>query len=460
MRKKTTSPSFFLFKRLLKDMALVTGPQENAAWTALSQWLPPRNPDCDYWWQLTGRHLTKLLQAAGYSTAKQLEALVFHYHYIVPYLGPAPFSPLIWRSFLGVEGSPIEYSWKWNTPGGEPEVRYTIEAIDDFSGTSLDPLNQRSSRELLHRIDKVVPSSNLSMANHFFATLYDHDTSKYVQEAQTGTHHSTTVMIAAEFVREKNEEYMFKTYFIPRLLGQTDGQLPLMKWEDSFATLQPVSGARSRVCDFLTENNVGKSLSPFMLAVDNISPESSRLKWYFQTLSTSFASVREVMTLGGRITVQDSQLQDLRDLIAATLELPANYSDDDEVPALTTYDPLAKENFSEFPSLLSAYLYYFDIPSGADLPAIKIYIPVRRYGRNDLSIAHGVMSWMKARGRGAYCDQFLSVLENISQHRQLDTKTGLQAYVSCLFKKDGELDVTSYVGAEAFDPDRLARNLS
>ncbi|KAI0427500.1 dimethylallyl tryptophan synthase GliD1 [Xylaria sp. FL1042] len=441
-------------------MAEVAALRDEETWTTLSRWLPPRNFDCDYWWQLTGRHLAKLLQAAGYSSARQHEALIFHYHWIVPYLGPAPSSAHTWRSFLGVEGSPIEYSWKWNKPGGDPEVRYTIEAIDHFSGTSLDPLNQRSSRELLHRLDEIVPSSNLSLVNHFFANLYDHDISKYVQEAQAGTHHSTTIMIAAEFVRKGHEGYMFKTYFIPRLLGQDDGRLPLSKWEDWLAKLYPASVARTTLHEFLTETRVGKSLSPFMLAVDNISPESSRLKFYFQTLSTSFASVREVMTLGGRITVQESQLQDLRELLAATLNLPADYPDDAEVPSSPSYDPLAKENFAEFPSILSAYLYYFDIAPGADLPAIKLYIPVRRYGKNDLSIARGVMSWMEARGRGAYCDRFLATLENISQHRPIDANTGLQAYVSCLFKKNGELEITSYVGAEAFDPTRLASKLS
>jgi DMATS type aromatic prenyltransferase len=193
-----------------------------------------------------------------------------------------------------------------------------------------------------------------------------------------------------------------------------------------------------------------------MLAVDNISPESSRWKFYFQTLTTSFASVREVMTLGGRINVQESQLQDLRELIAATLNLPADYPDDAEIPSSLTYDPIAKETFAEFPALFSAYIYYFDIAPGATLPEVKFYIPVRRYAKDDLSIARGIMSWMEARGRGAYCDRFFAALEDISQHRQLNAKTGLQAYVSCLFKKNGELDITSYVGAEAFDPARMA----
>ena len=52
-------------------------------WTRLSQWLPPRTTDTDYWWKLTGLHLAKMLEAAGYSADDQLDALLFHYHWIV-----------------------------------------------------------------------------------------------------------------------------------------------------------------------------------------------------------------------------------------------------------------------------------------------------------------------------------------------------------------------------------------
>ena len=55
------------------------------AWTRLSQWLPPRTTDTDYWWKLTGLHLAKMLEAAGYSADEQLDALLFHYHWIVSF---------------------------------------------------------------------------------------------------------------------------------------------------------------------------------------------------------------------------------------------------------------------------------------------------------------------------------------------------------------------------------------
>ena len=56
---------------------------ETAAWETLAQYLPARSPDTDYWWQLTGRHLAVLAEAAGYPIDKQYEVLLFHYHWAV-----------------------------------------------------------------------------------------------------------------------------------------------------------------------------------------------------------------------------------------------------------------------------------------------------------------------------------------------------------------------------------------
>ena len=58
-------------------------PVQLRAWSTIQQYLPPRNADYDFWWQLTGRHLALLLEKAGYATERQYEALMFHYHWSV-----------------------------------------------------------------------------------------------------------------------------------------------------------------------------------------------------------------------------------------------------------------------------------------------------------------------------------------------------------------------------------------
>jgi DMATS type aromatic prenyltransferase len=172
---------------------------------------------------------------------------------------PAPDGTLKWKSLLGVEGSPMEYSWKWNTPTKEPDVRFTMEAINQFTGTALDPLNQTASREMLHRIAEAVPSVDLTWANHFFATLFDHDLSKYAEEAKAGAHFSTTIANAAEFLPGG---LSIKTYFSPRKLGQTGGPISLALWEESLAKLDANNAARAVLHKFLSDNPEGKTLNP------------------------------------------------------------------------------------------------------------------------------------------------------------------------------------------------------
>ncbi|KAL5341458.1 aromatic prenyltransferase [Aspergillus crustosus] len=394
------------------------------AWTRLRQWLPPRTADTDYWWNLTGLHLAKMLEAAGYSSDEQVDALLFHYHWIVPYLGPAPgasnSNTAQWKSLLGVEGSPIEYSWKWNTSsGGSPDIRYTMEAISPYSGTPLDPLNHQASIEMLHRIAAATPS--------------------YAQEAASGTHFATNIMVAGEWLPRG---LSLKTYFAPRRLVQADGMLPMAQWEESIAQLIPTCSARAAMHEFLGSSPEGSFFKPFMLSVDNVTPAKSRLKLYFQTPHTSFASVREVLTLGGRIPILEPQLNDLRTLLVAVSGLPPTFPDEEEVPCPEQYDPSAVDDFKELPILLSGYLYYFDIAPGHDVPDIKLYMPVRRYGPDDRKLAEGTAKWMKDHGRGEYCERFMGMLE--------DGK-GMQTYVSCLIKAGEELDVTTYIGPEAYD---------
>lgn len=52
-------------------------------WSQLSQLLPARDADKDFWWNVTGSQLATMVAAAEYSVEKQYEALLFHYHWSV-----------------------------------------------------------------------------------------------------------------------------------------------------------------------------------------------------------------------------------------------------------------------------------------------------------------------------------------------------------------------------------------
>lgn len=242
--------------------SLVVAPtaQSPEVWKSLSQWLPPRDADKDFWWNLCGHNLAVMLEAGDYTLSKQYDALIFFYHWVVPYMGPAPRpdGKVRWKTVLGVEGSPIDYSWKWNTSKSKPDVRFTIEAIGPYTGTTKDPLNQQAMREMLHHISKIVPTFNSELADHFFATLFDHDISKYNQEVEAGAAFGTSCLNATQFLPEG---VSMKSYFICRRLGQAGPLAPLSHWEEAFAKLDPSSPARTAIHDFL-EAHTDRAMVP------------------------------------------------------------------------------------------------------------------------------------------------------------------------------------------------------
>ncbi|KAI1104954.1 dimethylallyl tryptophan synthase GliD1 [Jackrogersella minutella] len=432
-------------------------PQPTEAWVTLSRLLPARDADSDYWWGLTGSQLSFMLDAAGYPMEKQYEALLFHYHWATPNMGQAPSAnELKWRSLITVEGGPIEYSWKWPTTNGEPDIRYSLEPINRFSGSPEDPLNQAPASQMLNRLAATVPGVDLTWTNHFLATLFDHDKTKFLKAYEAaGVGPSSTFGIAAEFVPKG---LGFKAYFVPRKLEPTP-ERPFGVWEDSFKQLHPENPSRDVLMNYLTNTPEGKRMTPLLCAVDCVDPAKSRLKWYFQSPSSSFATVRDIVTLHGVRSDLDTQLAGLRELMYNVLGLPGDFPDEEEAPLAAKYNPKNKENdnFEALPGLLTGFIYYFDIPPRASVPEVKLYIPVWRYGRDDLSIAKATAKWVEARGRGAYGQQFLNMLQNVASHRDLSAGLGLQSYVSCVLRKGNEPDITTYMSAELLHPLRLAQ---
>lgn len=189
-----------------------------------------------------------------------------------------------------------------------------------------------------------------------------------------------------------------------------------------------------------------------VLAWDNMMPSKSRLKWYFLTESTSFTSVREIMTMGGLLDIPEDRLQDLRSLITTILELPDDYPEDAK---LTSALP-APKTWPEQGDLAEGFTYFFDIAPGRK-PDVKFYLPTQRFGADDLTIARRLIDWMKARGRGDYGGRYMGVVHALAEHRNLGTGKGLHSYISYQFTASGVPDIKSYLVPEAFHPARFLK---
>lgn len=328
-----------------------------------------------------------------------------------------------------------------------------MEPINELSGTRFDPLNQSPSLELLQHLSDILPELDPSWASHFLSTFYDHDKVKYVEESQSasGMPLRSTMLVCFEFGHSGTTS---KTYMSPRKLGQ-QGFASLSEYISAIEALGP-SRALDTVTDFLNTSAEGPDLKPFMLAVDNIAPSASRLKFYFATPRTSYNSIREVLTLGGRIKnpTLESKLRTLHELVKAIMPTPPDLPDDADIPAPppSNANPESKSNpdkstdmADQRPDFIAGYQYYFDIAPGATLPDIKFYIPIRKEQMNDRVVADGLTDWMRAQGRGAFCDGYVRVLEGLAGGKDLGQVHGLHTHICCMVKASGEFEVTSYL---------------
>lgn len=373
----------------------------------------------------------------------------------MPYLRrkPEDDSSYTWQSLLPVTVVPLEYSWKWDTANEGPEVRLTIEAFGELSGTRADPLNQAAVMELLQQTKATLPDFNQTWINHFCSTLFDKDKDKYIAEMQSGRgmHLQSTMLVAFEFGHTRTTT---KTYLSPRKLGQ-QGFAKLSEYMPAIQALGP-SRALDAVMDFLRSNPEGGYLTPFGVSFDNVEPTSSRLKLYFASPNTSYKALREVLTLGGRISGTnfdiEKRIRAIHSLAKSLMVAPDNLPDDANISALaqphspnTGSAPGTPNIVDERAPLLAGFQYYFDIAPGADLPNVRFYVPIQKALVNDSAVVATLTDWMETQGHGQFCSNYVRMLEDLAGQRGLSECHGLHSFIGCLIRRDGEVDVTSYL---------------
>lgn len=351
----------------------------------------------------------------------------------------------MFKSLVTYDGSPLEYSWKWNTTNGEPDIRYSWEAISETSETAADPLNHDPTLEYMDRVVSVLPGADYTWHRHFMAELYNPDRSAYARELEQGDPPATTLMHAVEY--NKKASFGLKSYFLPRKWFQGGDPATLQEWDAAIVELSPdgYHPGRDALMRFLSTSAEGRLMRPNVMAMDNVEPSRSRLKMYFTSRHTSFHSVREVMTMGGLRDVSEASLQDLRWLLAAVLGLPRDYPEDAEVPSAAA---ISGGDWFDSSALCQGFTYCFDIAHASGTPDVKIYVKTRKLGPDDRAIAHNLVGWMREHGRGAYCEQYLGMLDRLAEHRGLENGKGMHAYISYQCTGKGEPDVKSYISPE------------
>ncbi|KAE8135290.1 aromatic prenyltransferase [Aspergillus pseudotamarii] len=427
------------------------------SWDIASMWLGERQDDIQDWWDFCGPQLVTLAHEAGYSPVAQIEILLFFRSVILPNIGRFPHTcrPIACaqaRSILTYDGSPIEYSWRWNVSASDhPQIRFCVEPAGHSScATGAVGSKLRATDAILAQLAKRLPHLDREWYYYFLDSLHIGRwiDSSHHDDAHPWQGRVPRVPVAFDFTPKGIST---KVYFTPP--ATPNNMTSFNTIADSVRPIcQQDTAALDECMAYFASDPVGATLRPDVVAIDCVSPLKSRIKVYAGTPMTAFTSVVSVITLGGRIPIPQSSIDEMWALFRMVLALDDNFSRDEELPVQSPFQPSRAHREDYY----SGLLYYFNLASGSELPDVKLDIPVIRYGRSDEDIAHGLQQFMISRGRGQYVDGFQRVMEIINQRHQPGNGHRVQTYISCSIEKDGSLSLTSYLNPGVYSSSEAA----
>ncbi|KAL4800788.1 aromatic prenyltransferase [Aspergillus venezuelensis] len=424
----------FYLPSLTSTRSSVYPPQQNSPYQKVTANLHNvQDSNDEYWWRTSGYLLASLLHDAGYPVSSQEHILTFFGRTIAPYLGPAySINSPQWRSFMTDDHHPIELSWDWHTGQKPPAVRFSIEPVGVHAGTAADPSNTHADTSFRRALIDTLPGTEMDLFRYFDRELTPQTTTGLMEG------HPSRIFYAFDL---SADSITSKAYFFPGFKAQETGQTNLQVIAHVITRAPHVTpnqlGALQNFKNFTHDPSTPR-LEIDMLAIDMDSPTSSRLKVYFRSRATSFASVRQMMTLGMRINRPeiDRGLDNLRRLWDALLGQKG-------VPD----EQLLPSNDHRTAGLL----YNIELPSGSAQPLVKIYIPVRHYASSDEHILKAVHEYMETRQgnreplKYGYADMMRSTF-----HPEALQQCGLHTYIACSIQASGELRVVSYINCQGY----------
>lgn len=329
-----------------------------------------------HWWKSSGYALAILLGNAGFSYPARVRILEFFVRCIAPRLGIAN-EPGVerWKSFMTDDHNPIEFSWDWHTGSEPPKIRFSVEPVSERAGTPQDPRNELVSMEFLKAMLTALPAIDMQWYSHFESYL-----AVGLKQHSPAGHLS---QIFWEFgLNEK--DITVKAYFFPEYRARATQRTVFQVISEAIAAA-PFCTSEDLLALYMFQEFVFEhaklALEMDMLAIDLVEPLQSRLNIYYRTRETSFESVRNSMTLGGRITNNDMDtgLQSLRRLWDSLFD-QQGAPDGCPLPAST--------------HRTAGILYDVEFCLGSKAPKVKIYIPVRHYARSDWQIMNAVSDFI------------------------------------------------------------------
>ncbi|KAF5675700.1 aromatic prenyltransferase [Fusarium circinatum] len=225
-----------------------------------------------------------------------------------------------------------------------------------------------------------VPGLDLTWFQHFAKAF---GIEQYQVASDNPNAPKASMFVAFEHVLK---DVVVKAYFLPSLAAGLGGPLTFETFGSAARKVLTNAAALNAALDYVKNNVMGIDLIPDMRAVDCIDATKSRLKLYVSSTATSFVSIVSVRTLGGKISDMDRGIKELGPLLSLILGRETLISWDDELEVQGVFDKC--------------------LTPSSELPDLKLYIPVIRFGRSNAAVASGFGPKLRLRQRDQFHDGF------------------------------------------------------
>ncbi|KAL2803102.1 aromatic prenyltransferase [Aspergillus granulosus] len=374
----------------------------------------------EYWSRHLRSVLAPLFAAAGtYSPADQESHLAFIDEHIAPNLGPLPWEPHgPYSTPSSLVGSPFDPSINI-VSSGMAKVRFDFDVISPPNRTGPDPFAEKSAREILHHLADLVGADTQWMDSLMDALYLTPDEAEV---AITKMPPGVAIPPSSVGFDFDGPERTLKFYIpcVRKALATGQGVSVLML--KTLRGLEPLGSELVPALDLITSylsTCTNDAMLP-LVGIDCLDPrthKNARVKCYLHTSNNSFAVVRDVLTLGGRLNdaISLKRVETLKSIWPFLInELEGPQSD----------------------------AYTIEITPGQAIPDTKVYVPLFQYTDSSGVAERNFESALKKLGNDwGVSGKYRRVMQGIFK----DVENYGQTYASFSYTEAKGVYTTSYV---------------
>ncbi|KAI1172936.1 aromatic prenyltransferase [Nemania sp. FL0916] len=429
--------------------------------------LPVSSTSSQYWWKTTGRDLANMLHTANYPENTQHTFLEYYKNVLCPLLGnPINESDAMHAKSWTWDGSTHEYSFEIKGSTKALDVRF----VADFS--QLRPVNWNNP--LSPACTEAVISSFASRAPGFNDTWYralkafldcSYIPAEDQKELIAKAGHLSPLLIGFDILRTMPEgegssmlPIMGKVYFLPCIAAAAQRKT---RFEVICAAIHQLPSISSRpniisslrmLEEYLASKPKDWENGARFLATDFLSPDKARLKVYFRCPESSFDSIWDYFTLGGRIPGLDTTQNQYRDFVKLLADSRSNSQPDCAHTRSIGVEVDTRNRYK-------LTTVYFSLDNRYPFPAPKIAFCTSNIATNDALVAQKLDQWLIKYG---WNDGGISMEEHVSNailHREMSEKPGIFTFIGLARKSPLHkgLSIQTYLCPELYESPRTIK---